>query len=248
MMKLDPAFIAYTQASPAQKAEINKQQKQLNICESTQDKQDNPPPQDTTKIGKLILLVGFFEEAAKLIFPLLVLLLVPLARRNVSIGLGLGALTALGFAVLESLYYGLADFPAFGDLGFMLLNCSETLLGVIGKTDFILIFRDLTTPFGHLAWTGLACVVIWSLVTSDKSNFAKVTLSFGIYVVVATLHSLNDFFLENAGNDTYSTLMLTGELIIILLSFTLFYFSLRLAIFKDKPASVQVWEKMNTNV
>ncbi len=218
---------------------------QLNVCEKARQTLDKKPEKDNTKVSTTILLVGFIEEGAKLVFPLIMLMLVPLAGRNVAIGLSLGALTALGFAVLESLYYGLAQFPALTDLSYIMYYCSDVAIETIRTTQSTLLFRGLTTPFGHIAWTGAASIVIWYLLTSNKSTFMKVIGGLGIFTVVSLLHSLFDFFLVNMGHVSYGTYMFIGVLLVLVASFALLYFSLRLAVFKDKPATVQVWEKLN---
>jgi RsiW-degrading membrane proteinase PrsW (M82 family) len=91
------------------------------------------------------LLIGFIEESAKLIVPLIFYFMG--RYRSEAAGIVLGVATAAGFASLETMGYG-----------FTSLLSSKGNLGVL---DEVLLVRGLTSPAGHMAWTGLVCAVLW---------------------------------------------------------------------------------------
>jgi RsiW-degrading membrane proteinase PrsW (M82 family) len=91
------------------------------------------------------LLIGLIEESAKLIVPLIFYLMG--RYRSEAAGIVLGVATAAGFASLETMGYGFAS-----------LLSSKGNLGVL---DEVLLVRGLTSPAGHMAWTGLVCAVLW---------------------------------------------------------------------------------------
>ena len=91
-----------------------------------------------------VLLVGSIEEPAKLIVPVAFLL----AGRYVLVadGLLLGVVAGMGFAAFETMGYALTA----------LLESDE-----IGSAERLLFQRSAGAPFGHPAWTGLVCTVLW---------------------------------------------------------------------------------------
>jgi protease PrsW len=91
------------------------------------------------------LLIGLIEESAKLIVPLVFYFVG--RYRSEAAGIVLGVATAAGFASLETMGYGFAS-----------LLSSKGNLGVL---DEVLLVRGLTSPAGHMAWTGLVCAVLW---------------------------------------------------------------------------------------
>ena len=91
------------------------------------------------------LLIGLIEESAKLIVPLIFYFVG--RYRSEAAGIVLGVATAAGFASLETMGYGFAS-----------LVSSKGNLGVL---DEVLLVRGLTSPAGHMAWTGLVCAVLW---------------------------------------------------------------------------------------
>jgi RsiW-degrading membrane proteinase PrsW (M82 family) len=91
------------------------------------------------------LLIGLIEESAKLIVPLIFYFVG--RYRSEAAGIVLGVATAAGFAGLETMGYGFAS-----------LLSSKGNLGVL---DEVLLVRGLTSPAGHMAWTGLVCAVLW---------------------------------------------------------------------------------------
>jgi RsiW-degrading membrane proteinase PrsW (M82 family) len=91
------------------------------------------------------LAIGLIEEGAKLIIPLVFYFLG--RYRSEAAGIVLGVATAAGFAGLETMGYG-----------FVSVLQSKGNLGVL---DEVLLVRGLTSPAGHLSWTGLVCAVLW---------------------------------------------------------------------------------------
>jgi protease PrsW len=89
--------------------------------------------------------IGLIEESAKLIVPLIFYFVG--RYRSEAAGIVLGVATAAGFAGLETMGYG-----------FVSLLTSKDHLGVL---DEVLLVRGLTSPAGHMAWTGLVCAVLW---------------------------------------------------------------------------------------
>ena len=89
--------------------------------------------------------IGLIEESAKLIVPLIFYFVG--RYRSEAAGIVLGVATAAGFASLETMGYGFAS-----------LVSSKGNLGVL---DEVLLVRGLTSPAGHMAWTGLVCAVLW---------------------------------------------------------------------------------------
>jgi RsiW-degrading membrane proteinase PrsW (M82 family) len=67
--------------------------------------------------------------------------------RSEAAGIVLGVVNAAGFAGLETMGYG-----------FVSLLTSKDNLGVL---DEVLLVRGLTSPAGHMAWTGLVCALLW---------------------------------------------------------------------------------------
>src|SRR5215203_2968006 len=89
--------------------------------------------------------IGVIEESAKLLLPLVFYFLG--RYRSEAAGIVLGVATAAGFAGLETMGYGFVS----------LLNAK----GNLGVLDEVLLVRGLTSPAGHMAWTGLVCAVLW---------------------------------------------------------------------------------------
>ena len=99
------------------------------------------------RLGVLpVLGVGLIEEAAKLIVPL-VLVLVLRRERHPADGLLLGVASGAGFAVLETMGYA-----------FVVLVQSRGDLVVV---QAVLFERSVLSPAAHMAWTGLAAAALW---------------------------------------------------------------------------------------
>jgi RsiW-degrading membrane proteinase PrsW (M82 family) len=99
------------------------------------------------RLGVLpILGVGLIEEAAKLIVPL-VLVLVLRRDRHPADGLLIGVASGAGFAVLETMGYA-----------FVSLIQSR---GDIEVVQAVLFERSVLSPAAHMAWTGLSAAALW---------------------------------------------------------------------------------------
>lgn len=90
--------------------------------------------------------VGVIEEAAKLIVPLL-LVLVPRRDRHAADGLLLGVASGAGFAVLETMGYAFVE----------LVRSSGDLTIV----QQVLFERGVLSPAAHMAWTGITAAALW---------------------------------------------------------------------------------------
>ena len=121
--------------------------------------------------------IGLIEESAKLILPLVFYFLG--RYRSEAAGIVLGVATASGFAGLETMGYG-----------FVSLLQSKGNLGVL---DEVLLVRGLTSPAGHIAWTGLVCAVLWR----ERLKVGHATLNWrvaGAFLTAVVLHALWDTF------------------------------------------------------
>jgi RsiW-degrading membrane proteinase PrsW (M82 family) len=123
------------------------------------------------------LAIGLIEESAKLIVPLVFYFLG--RYRSEAAGIVLGVATAAGFAALETMGYG-----------FVSLLASRGNLGVL---DEVLLVRGLTSPAGHMAWTGVVCAVLWR----ERLEKGHAVLDWrvgGAFLSVVVLHALWDTF------------------------------------------------------
>ncbi|HEX8259628.1 MAG TPA: PrsW family intramembrane metalloprotease [Rubrobacteraceae bacterium] len=123
------------------------------------------------------LLIGLIEESAKLIVPLVFYFLG--RYRSEAAGIVFGVATAAGFAGLETMGYG-----------FVTLLESKANLGAL---DAVLILRGLTSPAGHLAWTGLVAAVLWR----ERLRAGRPTVNgrvLGAFLTAVVLHALWDTF------------------------------------------------------
>jgi RsiW-degrading membrane proteinase PrsW (M82 family) len=121
--------------------------------------------------------IGVIEESAKLILPLVFYFLG--RYRSEAAGIVLGVATAAGFAGLETMGYG-----------FVSLLQSKGNLGIL---DEVLLARGLTSPAGHMAWTGLVCAVAWR----ERLRVGHATLNWrvgGAFLTAVILHALWDTF------------------------------------------------------
>ncbi len=127
-------------------------------------------------LGVFALLgVGFIEESAKLIFPVIFFLLG--RYRSETAGIVLGVASAMGFAALETMGYA-----------FVVLLESQ---GSLGALDEVLLVRGLTSPAGHAAWTGLVCAVLFR----ERLRAGRATLNariLGAFATAVVLHALWD--------------------------------------------------------
>ena len=123
------------------------------------------------------LAIGLIEESAKLIVPLIFYFV--WRYRSEAAGIVLGVATAAGFAALETMGYG-----------FVSLLASRGNLGVL---DEVLLVRGLSSPAGHMSWTGLVCAVLWR----ERLKAGHATLNWRVlsaFLVAVILHALWDTF------------------------------------------------------
>jgi RsiW-degrading membrane proteinase PrsW (M82 family) len=149
--------------------------------------------------------IGLIEESAKLILPLIFYFLG--RYRSEAAGIVLGVATAAGFAGLETMGYG-----------FVSLLASK---GNLGALDEVLLVRGLTSPAGHMAWTGLVCAVLWrERLKAGHATFNwRVGGAFGTAVI---LHALWDTFASVKSSTFVEFLGITlVSLLIALVSLTL---------------------------
>ena len=121
--------------------------------------------------------IGLIEEGAKLFLPLVFYFLG--RYRSEAAGIVLGVATAAGFAGLETMGYG-----------FVSLLGSKGNLGIL---DEVLLVRGLSSPAGHMSWTGLVCAVLWR----ERLKAGHATLNWrvgGAFLTAVVLHALWDTF------------------------------------------------------
>ncbi len=102
-----------------------------------------------------MLFVGLIEETAKLIVPLLVLLLT--RYRGAAAGVVVGVASGMGFATLETMGYGFTALLKSGSLAAL---------------DSTLLLRALLSPAGHVAWTGMTAAALFAIATSTVQGRA----------------------------------------------------------------------------
>jgi RsiW-degrading membrane proteinase PrsW (M82 family) len=120
--------------------------------------------------------VGLIEEAAKLIVPL-VLVLVLRRHRHPADGLLLGVACGAGFAVLETMGYA-----------FVVLVQSGGSLAVVQQVLFL---RGVLSPAAHMAWTGLSAAALFTAAAAGWSGRALLRFVV-VFVVVVALHTAWD--------------------------------------------------------
>jgi protease PrsW len=131
------------------------------------------------------LAIGLIEESAKLIVPLGFYFFG--RYRSEAAGIVLGVATAAGFAALETMGYG-----------FVSLVQSKDNLGIL---DEVLLVRGLSSPAGHMSWTGLVCAVLWR----ERLKVGHATLNWrvgGAFLTAVVLHALWDTF-ASIGSATF---------------------------------------------
>ena len=120
--------------------------------------------------------VGLIEEAAKLIVPLALLVILWRNRHDVADGLVIGVATGMGFATLETMGYAFVTLIASG--------------GNVNAVEQTLLIRGLLSPAGHMAWTGLACGALWAMAAAPTGrNVVKFVVTF---LGVVALHAAWD--------------------------------------------------------
>jgi RsiW-degrading membrane proteinase PrsW (M82 family) len=118
--------------------------------------------------------IGLAEETSKLIMPFCFFLL--WRYRREADGLLFGVASAMGFAAFESMGYGLTVLIASG--------------GRIDALERVLLVRNLLSPAGHAAWTGLVCAALWRA-RIDPSPLAKLGF-LATFAAAVGLHALWD--------------------------------------------------------
>lgn len=127
-------------------------------------------------LGTLPMLgVALIEESAKLVAPLLVLLLT--ARRgHPADGLLVGVASGAGFAALETMGYGFVVLVRSG--------------GDLGAVDDVLLLRGVLSPAAHMAWTGLTAAALWYAARRRTGRAAGRALL--VFVLAVALHTTWD--------------------------------------------------------
>ncbi|GAA1846534.1 PrsW family intramembrane metalloprotease [Microlunatus capsulatus] len=127
------------------------------------------------RLGALpMIMVGLIEESAKLVVPLVVLLVT--RYRDPRAGVIVGVASGMGFATLETMGYGFNALLRSGSL----VSVEQTLL-----------LRALLSPAGHVAWTGLTVAALWA-VASDPRKGRAVARLVGVFVAAVLLHAAWD--------------------------------------------------------
>lgn len=134
---------------------------------------------DTIKdLGGLPMVgVALIEESAKLIAPLVVLLVVLRRRWVPADGLLVGVATGAGFAVLETMGYALV----------VLVESSGSLQAL----DNVLVTRGVMSPAAHMAWTGITAAGLWVAVGRRWRGWSW-SWFVGAFVVAVGLHAIWD--------------------------------------------------------
>jgi RsiW-degrading membrane proteinase PrsW (M82 family) len=128
------------------------------------------------QLGVLPLaVVGFVEEAAKLIVPLAVVF--RFRYRRPADGIVVGVASGAGFAALETMGYA-----------FVALIRTH---GSVSAVENLLVLRGLLSPACHMAWTGVTAAALWSAANRGWS-FRSVGRFLSVFVVVGLLHSVWD--------------------------------------------------------
>ncbi|MFF0225863.1 PrsW family intramembrane metalloprotease [Streptomyces sp. NPDC004629] len=130
--------------------------------------------------------VGLIEETAKLIVPLLLLLVV--RDRHPGDGLLIGVASGAGFAVFETMGYAFVE----------LINSGGNLTAV----DDLLVWRGLLSPAAHMAWTGLTAAALWSA-AQHRWRGRSAAVFVLVYAVAVALHTAWDTL---AGDPAYAVL------------------------------------------
>jgi RsiW-degrading membrane proteinase PrsW (M82 family) len=120
--------------------------------------------------------VGVIEEAAKLIVPLALVLLLRRDRHPAD-GLLVGVASGAGFAVLETMGYA-----------FVVLIQSQ---GDLAAVQQVLFERGVLSPAAHMAWTGLTAAALWRAATEHWRGRALLGFA-AMFVVAVLLHTAWD--------------------------------------------------------
>ncbi|MBV2353956.1 PrsW family intramembrane metalloprotease [Streptomyces sp. J2-1] len=124
-----------------------------------------------------MIAVGIIEEAAKLIVPALLLLVI--RDRHPGDGLLVGVASGAGFAAFETMGYAFVELIRSG--------------GDLSAVDHLLVVRGLLSPAAHMAWTGLTAAALWNAAARGW-NRRSVGLFVLVYAVAVALHTAWDSF------------------------------------------------------
>lgn len=127
------------------------------------------------RLGALpMITVGLVEEAAKLLVPFLVFLVV--RPHDPRPGVVIGIASGMGFATLETMGYGF-----------------QTLLAArsIAAVDDTLLLRALLSPACHIAWTGMTVAMLWRIPSARRRGRALLAFV-GTFLAAVVLHVLWD--------------------------------------------------------
>jgi RsiW-degrading membrane proteinase PrsW (M82 family) len=155
--------------------------------------------------------VGFIEELAKLIVPLIIF--TRWQHRSEADGLLLGVASGMGFAALETMGYGLT-----------VLIQSQ---GNIGILEEVLFMRGLLSPAGHAAWTGFVCAILWRERNRGWGKRSNLLIA-GAFLLAVVLHSVWDIVNSLSSQTIIQFIILIlGNLVIAAVSLTLLFRRLR---------------------
>jgi len=170
-----------------------------------------------------LLGVGFIEEAAKLVVPVIIFIMG--RYRHEADGLLFGITAGMGFAALETMGYGFVNFiQSQGDLGIL----HQTLL-----------VRGLMSPANHAAWTGIVCAALWR--QREKTGRPVVNLPvLGAFLLAVILHAAWDTFgsISRVFGNHYAYVDIIGLAIIGGISLCLLIIRLVKAPHRSRPAVV----------
>jgi RsiW-degrading membrane proteinase PrsW (M82 family) len=122
-----------------------------------------------------MLAVALIEESVKMVVP--AWLFVRRRFRGSADGVLFGVAAGMGFAVLETMGYGLVALIHSG--------------GRIGDAEQTLLFRGVMSPGGHAAWTGLVAAALWR--TAERSGRRRAGLALiGAFAAAVLLHATWD--------------------------------------------------------
>lgn len=120
--------------------------------------------------------VGLIEESAKLIVPVVLLVVVRRYRQPVD-GLLVGVAAGAGFAALETMGYA-----------FVTLIQSQGNVEAVQET---LLLRGLLSPAAHMAWTGLTAAALWHAASRGWKGGAVLRF-LAVFAVAVALHATWD--------------------------------------------------------
>lgn len=166
--------------------------------------------------------VGIIEEAAKLIVPVAIYIIMRKRFRSELDGLLFGVASGMAFAALETMGYELVT-----------LVKSQGDLNVLDET---ILLRGLLSPAGHAAWTGLITASLWRERERTGKAFNPLVIVF--FLIAATLHALWDL----AGSSNSLVVLIPSYIVIAGISLGLLiwrYRQARKAAIKTRLAAAQ---------